>query len=283
MTPGLYSIRLKLAEPKLDHFFERPMNLDINGRRVLPQLRRLPRRPRSSPGVRAGVPLSRPGCRGRLVLRFTTGWDPLKTCGDAIVQAIEVLPEQKSMVRIDAGAARPWIDWNGFPWSADGASREGGRWNRPSPWPRPLPRSTTSSSTARPEPAKDCQYKVPATPGLYTVHLKFAELWLKETAKRPMNIEVNGRPVWEQWDPAAAAGQPNMAADLRVEDIAPDRPGPSPSGSSRPGPRMRYFRRSRFSRPSKTCVFLRVLRGESVTSPRRTRRNTRRGLLRIDL
>ena len=35
VTPGLYCVRLKLAEPECDYFFERPMNLDINGRRVL--------------------------------------------------------------------------------------------------------------------------------------------------------------------------------------------------------------------------------------------------------
>jgi len=28
-----------------------------------------------------------------------------------------------------------------------------------------------------------------------------------------------------QWDPALAAGQGNMAADVRVEDIAPDAAG----------------------------------------------------------
>ena len=225
VTPGLYSIRLKLAEPKLDWFFERPMNLDINGRRVLSNFDvcHAARGPR-----RAYERVFRylvPDAAGRLVLRFTTGWDPLKTCDDAIVQAIEVLPEQKSMVRIDAGAARPWIDWNGFPWAADGCFQGG----------RPL-ESAVAVAQASPtlydqqlyrtaRAGKQFQYKVPVTPGLYTVHLKFAELWLQETARRPMNVEINGRPVWEQWDPAAAAGQPNMAADLRVEDVAPDAAG----------------------------------------------------------
>jgi hypothetical protein len=40
-----------------------------------------------------------------------------------------------------------------------------------------------------------------------------------------MNVEVNGRSVWQQWDAAAAAGQCNMAADLRVEGITPDAAG----------------------------------------------------------
>ena len=29
-------------------------------------------------------------------------------------------------------------------------------------------------------------------PGFYTVHLKFAELWLAKKGQRPMDIEVNG-------------------------------------------------------------------------------------------
>jgi hypothetical protein len=57
------------------------------------------------------------------------------------------------------------------------------------------------------------------------VHLQFAELWLKESGRRPMNIEINGQLRWQGWDPATAAGQMGMAADLRTEDIAPDKDG----------------------------------------------------------
>jgi hypothetical protein len=60
---------------------------------------------------------------------------------------------------------------------------------------------------------------------LYTVHLKFAELWLKELGQRPLNIEINGRRVRESWDPASAAGRVGMAADIREEDVAPDKHG----------------------------------------------------------
>ena len=66
---------------------------------------------------------------------------------------------------------------------------------------------------------------MPVTPGLYTVHLKFAELWLPEAGKRPMDIQINGQRVWEDWDPATAAGQLAMAADIRAEHIAPDATG----------------------------------------------------------
>ena len=74
-------------------------------------------------------------------------------------------------------------------------------------------------------PVRASSYTVSAMPGLYSVHLKFAELWLKEKGKRPMNIEVNGRRMREAWDPAEAAGELGMAADFRVEDVAPDKDG----------------------------------------------------------
>ena len=92
-------------------------------------------------------------------------------------------------------------------------------------------------------------YTFTLPPGLYTVHLKFAELWLEEPGRRPMDIEVNGRRVWEAWDPAPVlendagwhsrrgrglwepwdpadrAVRSPVAADLRVEDITPDKDG----------------------------------------------------------
>ena len=40
-----------------------------------------------------------------------------------------------------------------------------------------------------------------------------------------MNIEINGRRLWTNWDPLTAAGQAGMAANIRAEDITPDRDG----------------------------------------------------------
>ena len=159
------------------------------------------------------------------MLRFSTGSDPLKTCGEAIVQAIEVLPEQKSTVRINAGSPLPWIDWNSFLWSADSCFQGGHTLESAAAVAQASPTLYDQQLYRTARAGKDIQYNVPVTPGLYAVHLKFAELWLKEAGKRPMNIEVNGRLVRERCDPAAAAGQPNMAVDVRVEDVTPDAAG----------------------------------------------------------
>ncbi len=60
---------------------------------------------------------------------------------------------------------------------------------------------------------------------MYAVHLKFAELWLPRPGERPMDITINGRLVRKSWDPAAAAGRIGMAADIRLDDITPDKEG----------------------------------------------------------
>ena len=224
VTRGLYSVRLKLAEPKLDNFFERPMNLDINGRCVLRNFD-VCHAATVHAARTACLPLPRPGCRGgtRASVHHRVG--PAKD-----VQRRD-RPSHRDSARaeiggaVDAGSSKPWINWNGFPWAADRFFQGG----------RPL-ESAAAVAQASPtlydqqlyrtaRTGREFQYKVPVAAGLYTVHLKFAELWLQEVGQRPMNVEVNGRRVWGQWDPAAAAGQRNMGADLRVEDIAPDAAG----------------------------------------------------------
>jgi hypothetical protein len=222
---GLYTLRLKFAEPQCDWFFQRPFHLEINGRRTLCNFdichaARGPRR-----AYECVFRYLVPNDDGNLVLRFASGWDPQQTSQEAIVQAIEVLPEHKSLVRIDVGSTAPFVDWNGFSWAADDGV----------PSDQVLTSTTAvaqASPTLHDQPlyhtartGKTIRYRVPVAEGLYTVHLKFAELWLTEPGKRPLDITINGRCVWDDWDPATAAGQLAMAADIRAEDITPDASG----------------------------------------------------------
>jgi hypothetical protein len=259
---GLYSIRLKFAETKYSWFFERPFNLDINGQRALMNFDIC--QAARGPG-RAFEKVFRyqvPNAAGRFVLRFTGGWDPLQKTDEAIVQAIEILPELKPTVRIDCGSPQSYVDWNGFVWEAD-RHFEGGEGkilvmaakSGVSGQPKPsVPKEATGKETSSPpvmsaqgdppimevtptlydqalyqtaRTGKSFRYVVPLPPGLYSVHLKFAELWMRdgEVGRRPMNIEVNERRVWQNWDPATAAGRVNQAADVRVEDVVPDSRG----------------------------------------------------------
>ena len=149
----------------------------------------------------------------------------MQKSNQAMVQAIEVLPELKSAMRIDAGAETAFVDWNSFRWNAD-AHFQGGhvvRSSMPVSHASPTLYDQTLYQTAR--SGQVFSYRLPVPPGLYVVHLKFAELWLKEAGQRPLNIDINGRPVRQSWDPAKAAGSVGMAADIREEDIAPGKDG----------------------------------------------------------
>ena len=142
-----------------------------------------------------------PDAEGNLVLRFLSGWDPQQKSHEAIVQAIEVLSEQKSVVRIDAGSPSPFVDWNGYSWAADGSCGDGRVLESVSAVAQASPTIYDQQLYRTARAGKTIQYKVPVKDGLYVVHLKFAELWLDETGKRPLDIAINGRTVWEAWDP----------------------------------------------------------------------------------
>jgi len=225
LPPGLYSLRLKWAERQYQWIYSRPMNLDMNGRRVLSNF---------DPGQAArGAGRAydfawhylAPDAQGQLVLRFTGGWDPLQATDQAMVQAIEVLPEDRPAVRINCGSATAHIDWNSFLWAPDPAGTGRQTLSTRAPVSQATPTLYDQALYRTAASGRELSYEVPVPPGMYTVHLKFAELWLQEPGQRPMDIEVNGARLWSSWDPATAAGQTGMAADLRCEDVAPDARG----------------------------------------------------------
>jgi hypothetical protein len=225
VSPGLYAIRLKFAETEYDYFFQRPFNLDINGRRVLRNFDICHAARASRRAFERVYRYLVPDENGRIVLRFSGGWEPTMEAGDAMVQAIEVLPELKPHIRINAGSEREVVDWGGWVWGAD-AAFSGGKAIRsdaavklssPTLYDQELYRTARTG--------RKIIYSVAVPPGLYTVHLKFAELWLDKSGDRPMDIEINGNTIRKNWDPATAAGQVNTAADIRAENVAPGRDG----------------------------------------------------------
>jgi hypothetical protein len=166
-----------------------------------------------------------PNAEGRIVLHFSGGFEPGQRTDEAIVQAIEILPESKSIVRITCGSVTDVIDWNSFVWTRDSDLSAGQSIfsSRPVTQATPTRYDQVLYQTAR--CGRDIRYTLSLTPGLYDVHLKFAELWLPEPGRRPMDIEINGRLFWQAWDPAAAAGECGMAFDLRTSSITPDKDG----------------------------------------------------------
>ena len=122
---GLYAVRIKVAEPEHEWFFERPMNVTINNRPVLANFDVCHAARRWKRAYDRTFHSIVPDADGKIVLRFSGGWDPLQRTDEAIVQAIEVLPESKSAVRINCGSDSSFVDWNSCVWDADRAFQGG--------------------------------------------------------------------------------------------------------------------------------------------------------------
>jgi hypothetical protein len=218
-------VRLRFAEPKYQWLFARPFTIEINGREVLRNFDIC----QDARGYRkAHDRVFRyivPDADSDIVLRFTGGVEPGQATNEAIIQAIEILPEHQSILRINCGSDADFIDWNSEIWGAD-RNFVGGQTihaARPVTQASPTLYDQALYQTAR--SGREVAYILTLPPGLYTVHLKFAELWLEEPGQRPMDILINGRVMWAYWDPHLAAGEVGMALDLRALNITPDRTG----------------------------------------------------------
>lgn len=225
VKPALYAIRLKFAEPKQQWFFERPFNVSVNGRTMLSNVDVCHLARGSRKAYERVFRYLVPDASGNLVLRFTGGSDPLKKSDLAMVQAIEVLPEQKPTIRINTGCDTAFVDWNSCVWAQDADFQGGTIITSAVPVAQASPTLYDQELYHTARSGKTFSYTIAAPQGLYTVHLKFAELWLTRTGERPMDIAINGRLVQKSWDPAAATGCIGMAADLRIENITPDKDG----------------------------------------------------------
>lgn len=225
-APGVYAVRLKFAEPKYVWSFERPFNVSIQGRNVMTNadICHLARGPRKAYDKVFHYVV--PNADGKIDLRFFAGFEPSQKSREAMIQAIEVLPEvERPSVRIDCGSPNDFVDWHSVVWSKDNRSDVGRSIASNAPVAQASPTIYDQGLYQTARTGKEIVYRFQLPPSLYSVHLKFAELWLTELGKRPMDVEVNGRTVRKSWDPANSAGRPNMSADVRVEDVAPDARG----------------------------------------------------------
>ncbi len=225
VPPRLYTVRLKLAETKYGWSFERPLNLTINGRQMLQNFDVCQAARASRTACEQVFRNIVPNSDGKLVLRFTGGFEPSQKTDQALIHAIEILPETRQTVRIDAGSDASFVDWNGYIWSTDGNFQGGSAIRSDAPLTSASPTLYDQALYQTARSGRSLSYSVQVSPGVYMVHLKFAELWLNKVGQRPMDIEINGRRVRENWDPGQAAGQTHMAADIRIEGITPDKDG----------------------------------------------------------
>ena len=160
-----------------------------------------------------------------------------------MVQAIEVLPEQKPAIRINAGSEVEFVDWNSCVWTADAHFSGGTTIKSASPVVHASPTLYDQELYRTARSARAFGYTLAAPPGLYTVHLKFAELWLPKAGERPMDIAINGRLVRKSWDPAAAAGRTEWPPTSASTTSRPTRKVTSSSAFAQPASMMPSCRR----------------------------------------
>lgn len=219
---GIYTVRLKFAETEKEWSFERPFDLYVNGARELHNYDIA----QASRGVNKAferlVSYVVPDAEGNIVLRLTGGWEPLQTTKEALLKAIEILPQMKPEVYLNCGG-ESFVDWNNSVWAKDAASGEPLSSNGEVILATPTLYDYPLYQTAR--VGKEITYTFDMPAGLYNVRMKFAEMWLEQAGERPMDIEVNGRVFYSSFDPLQAAGGKNRSIDIRAEDVTPNSHG----------------------------------------------------------
>lgn len=215
VTHGIYSVRLCFAEFAHQWNGEREMDIWINGAAAAKNLDVRAAARGAYKGYERIFNYIVPDRDGKIQIHF-------KACkGDALIQAIEVAPEQKDAVRINCGCNHVFIDWAGYAWKADCHFRGGKCIKAGGELLQATPTLYDRDLYFAGRSGRHLEYRIPVKPGIYSVHLKFAEMWLKEEGQRPLNIYLNKRLVRGKWDPAHAVGHVCMAADLRFEGISP--------------------------------------------------------------
>jgi len=211
---GLYNLQLRFEENEFLYSGERVMRLRINGELITNELD------------------IRHDSRGRNTLekayRYVVPENGVITVEleavsetDAILTSVELCSEQYDPIRINCGG-EDFIDWAGNVWSADRYFLGG---NVISTQCNDLLQASPTLydkklySTAR--TADKIRYEIPVQDGLYSVQLKFAELWQNTPGDRRVDIIVCGQKIHDRWDALESAGLPRMSADMRIDNIRP--------------------------------------------------------------
>ena len=126
-----------------------------------------------------------------------------------------VVPESEG-IRIAAGVRTPYTDTAGRTWQADRYFSGGAPFRRSA---APIQR------THDPELFQNGRegqfvYAIPLQPGIYEIHLYFAETGVETDTLRGVNVGINGQPP-SNFDVASDAGGANTATEKIFKDISP--------------------------------------------------------------
>jgi hypothetical protein len=213
VTSGVYTLKLTFFEPKFVFNADRRLRLEVNGEVVASEL------DITEECKGAGKRLEKiyngivPDRDGLICIRLTG----IKN--EALIQAIEIAPELRDHLLINCGSDQPFIDWAGECWAPDYGCTGGECISAQAEPSQVTPTLYDRELYMTARSGMRVDYKLAVKPGIYAVHLKFAELWYTQPGKRPCDIYLNNRLVKAGWDPATAAGRRYMACDLRFEGI----------------------------------------------------------------
>lgn len=215
VADGLYAVKLRFEEPEAQYAGQRVMNIAIDGVLVNPCFDILEAGLFSSKQSEQVFWNVLPDRDGKIHIAISA------LSGEALLQAVEIAPQQSEVIRINCGSDRPFVDWMGNIWQADSQYDNSCLQEKQTSVIQASPTLYDQGLYQTAKTGREIRYQIPVRDGLYSVHLKFAELWLPENEPRPVEIAVNGKVVRRGWDARKAAGYRNMAADLRFDDISP--------------------------------------------------------------
>ena len=211
---GIYAVRLCFAETEMTCNSERSMKIVINGKTVESDLDIA----HDIRGVnKAFAKLYRyivPDKNGNINISLTS------SLGGSIISGIEIAAENDDIIHINCGGA-DFVDWVGYIWKADDFYSGGDlvydfkpelRQAAPTLYDKALYFTGRSGS--------DFSYHIPVKNGIYSVHLKFAELSFETPGERPIDIYINDYIIKSNWDALSASGEFPMSADIRFDDIS---------------------------------------------------------------
>lgn len=221
---GLYTARLLFRESVYQYNCERPFDIFINGqaREVNFDIRHEGRR--FGDMVQKLYPYIVPDGDGNITIGFCGGFDPCQKTDEALISGIEILPQATECIRINCGGRDHYIDWNSNVWQKDDQNGEGRvlRSDMKVAQASPTLHDQSLYQTARVQDKISYTFTLPQA--LYTVHLKFAELWEK-SGGRGLRIEVNGKAYKDNCLLEGPHNGEGRAVDIRLRGICPDAHG----------------------------------------------------------
>jgi hypothetical protein len=214
VSPGLYSVRLCFARHHYRWNGEYGMDLKINGTTVDTGFDVIAACRGAQASIEKVYNYIVPNDQGKIQIHL------IARKGEALINAIEIASQLKDVVRINCGSEQQFIDWAGFVWDADRYFKGGASIKADGSIAQATPTIYDQGLYLTGRSGSHIEYRIPVKPSFYSVHLKFAEMWLETKGERRLDIAINGRSVKKKWDPAETAERLRMASDLRFEDIS---------------------------------------------------------------